>query len=110
MSQRRHAERVVQAWFARLRDVGSPKRLNLVYLANEVVQQSRLRRKTEFPDAFAPIIADAILLAYKGAAADVQQKLRRVVEVWRSRSVFEAPIVDAVESRLDGRSSSISKG
>ena len=48
------------------------------------------------------IIADAVQLAYKGAPTDVQQKIRRVVEVWRSRSVFEVPIVDAIEGRLDG--------
>ncbi|KKY29219.1 hypothetical protein UCRPC4_g00009 [Phaeomoniella chlamydospora] len=93
--------RVAQAWYTRLRDVGSPKRLNLIYLTNEVVQQSKLRHRSEFPDAFSPIIADAVQLAYKGAPTDVQQKIRRVVEVWRSRSVFEVPIVDAIEGRLD---------
>lgn len=42
-------------------------------------------------------------IAYKGSSNDVQQKLRRVVEVWRQRSIFEGPIQDAVEARVDGR-------
>ena len=33
-SNSRHAERTVQLWFQRLKDSPSPKRLNLVYLAN----------------------------------------------------------------------------
>lgn len=41
-------------------------------------------------------------MAYKGATPDVQNKVRRVVEVWRDRSVFEGPIQTAIESRIDG--------
>lgn len=42
-------------------------------------------------------------IAYKGASNDIQQKLRRVVEVWRQRSIFELPIQEAVEARVDGK-------
>lgn len=41
-------------------------------------------------------------VAYKGASNEIQQKLRRVVEVWRQRSIFELPIQEAVEARVDG--------
>lgn len=52
--------------------------------------------------AFGPVVAEATSLAYKGAPADIQAKLRRVVDVWRDRSIFEAPVQKAMESRLDG--------
>lgn len=41
-------------------------------------------------------------MAYKGTSNDIQQKLRRVVEVWRQRAIFELPIQEAVEARVDG--------
>ncbi|KAL9112539.1 MAG: hypothetical protein Q9227_003110 [Pyrenula ochraceoflavens] len=47
------------------------------------------------------IIAEATQIAYRGATTDVQNKIRRVVEVWRARQVFELPIQEAVESRID---------
>ena len=50
--------------------------------------------------AFAPVIADAIASAYKGAPSEVQTKLRRVVEVWHERNIFEGPIQAAVENRI----------
>ena len=50
----------------------------------------------------AQIIADATATAYKGAPNEIQQKLRRVVEVWRQRQIFEAPIQEAVEARVEG--------
>ncbi|RYO84586.1 hypothetical protein DL766_010552 [Monosporascus sp. MC13-8B] len=101
MFHRRHAERTVQLWLKRLKDSSSQKRLNLIYLANEVSQQSKARHREEFLVAFSPAVAEAVATAYKGAPADVQQRIRRVVDVWRERNVFETPIQDAVENRLN---------
>ncbi|TAQ90930.1 hypothetical protein B7494_g749 [Chlorociboria aeruginascens] len=101
MFHRRHADRTGQLWLQRLKDSGSNKRLNLIYLANEVAQQSKARRKDDFLIAFSPVIAEATATAYKGATNEVQQKLRRVVEVWRQRQIFELPIQEAIEGRID---------
>ncbi|KAH7362914.1 DUF618 domain-containing protein [Plectosphaerella cucumerina] len=100
MFHRRHADRTAQIWLQRLRESSSTKRLSLVYLANEVTQQSKARNRPDFVLAFAPVIAEALAIAYKGAPADIQGKLRRVVEVWADRNIFEPPIQAAIESRL----------
>ncbi|KUJ07206.1 DUF618-domain-containing protein [Mollisia scopiformis] len=110
MFHRRHADRTGQLWLQRLKDSGSNKRLNLIYLANEVAQQSKARRKDDFLIAFSPVIAEATATAYKGAANEVQQKLRRVVEVWRQRQIFEIPIQEAIEARIDELDKSRSSG
>lgn len=72
-------------------------------MQSEVVQQSKARKKDDFPIAFSPIIAEASATAYKGATNEVQQKLRRVVEVWRARQIFELPILEAIENQLAGK-------
>ncbi|KAK5109857.1 hypothetical protein LTR62_006464 [Meristemomyces frigidus] len=98
---RRQADRTAQAWLSILqahKDVS--KRLNLIYLVNEVVQQSRARGKQDFLLAFEPIVAEGTASAYKGANESAQGKIRRVVEVWRQRQVFTPAILDAVEARL----------
>ncbi|KAI0471910.1 RNA polymerase II-binding domain-containing protein [Xylariaceae sp. FL0804] len=100
MFHRRHAERTVQLWLQKLKDSSSHKRLNLIYLSNEVCQQSKARHKEEFLVAFSPSIAEGVATAYKGAPQDIQQRIRRVVDVWRERGVFEAPIQEAVEARI----------
>ncbi|KAJ5772906.1 RNA polymerase II large subunit CTD [Penicillium paradoxum] len=101
MFHRRHAERTGQIWLQKIRDSPPPKRLNLIYLANEVAQQSKVRGKDDFLIAFSPIIVDATSAAYKGSTVDYQQRIRRVVEVWRQRNVFDGAILDAVEARID---------
>jgi regulator of Ty1 transposition protein 103 len=51
---------------------------------------------------FSPVMAEAMATAYKDASADVRNKLAKVVKVWRDRMIFEPPIQDAVEARLNG--------
>lgn len=69
----------------------------------EVAQQSKARKKNDFLIAFSPVIAEAAATAYRGATSEVQGKLRRVIEVWRERHVFEVPIQEAIEARIDGK-------
>ena len=66
------------------------------------MQQSKARHKEDFLQAFSPFIADATALAYKGASSEIQAKLRRVVDVWKERNIFERDIQEAMEARLDG--------
>ncbi|KAF3906606.1 hypothetical protein ABW20_dc0108881 [Dactylellina cionopaga] len=101
MFHRRHAKRFAHLWFQRLKESSAPRRLNLVYLVNEVVQQMKARKKDEFGIAFSPIMADACEVAYRGSSADIQQKLRRVIQVWRQRAIFDPDVLDGVDSRLD---------
>ena len=60
--------------------------------------------------AFSPIIAEASATAYKGATNEVQQKIRRVIEVWRQRQIFEPAIQEAIEARIDELDKSRSSG
>ena len=46
-------------------------------------------------------MAEAIHTAYRSSPPDIQGKIRRVVEVWRQRNVFETPILEAIEARAD---------
>jgi regulator of Ty1 transposition protein 103 len=98
---RRHADRIASYWLTRLRDSPPPKRLNYLYLVNDIVQNSKARKREEFPNAFAPLMAEATQTAYRSSTQDIQLKLRRLVEVWKQRNVFEAPIVAAIETRLE---------
>ncbi|OTA67662.1 DUF618-domain-containing protein [Hypoxylon sp. EC38] len=100
MFHRRHADRTVQLWLQRLKDSTSHKRLTLIYLANEVAQQTKARHREDFIVAFSPIIAEAVATAYKGAPTDTQNRIQRVVDVWREREIFEKPILDAIDARI----------
>lgn len=61
-----------------------------------------MRKKEEFPRAYEPIIVEATTVAYKGSPQEIQNKIRRVVEVWRSRQIFSLPVQQDVERQIDG--------
>ncbi|KAI4728487.1 DUF618-domain-containing protein [Aureobasidium sp. EXF-10728] len=92
---RRHADRTAELWLERLKDSNPPKKVNLIYLANEVVQQSKARKKDDFLVAF-----KATSLAYKSGTQDTGGKIKRVVEVWRQRNIFDLAIQDTIEKRI----------
>lgn len=66
-----------------------------------------MRKKEEFFRAYEPIIAEATAVAYKGSPHEIQNKIRRVVEVWRQRQIFTQPVQQDVERQIDGRESYI---
>lgn len=78
------------------------KKLVLIYLANEITQTSKMRKKEEFLRAYEPIMAEATSAAYRGSPAEIQNKIRRVVEVWRSRQIFSLNIQSDIEKHIDG--------
>jgi regulator of Ty1 transposition protein 103 len=106
-------------WMQRIKESTPNKKLSLIYLANgpyppnifstitatnttpEIVQQSKIRKKDEFVKAYDPIIVEATSAAYKGSSSDVQNKIRRVVEVWRQRQVFHPQIQTQIEAAID---------
>ncbi|CUS14197.1 unnamed protein product [Tuber aestivum] len=98
---RRMAKRTAELWLQRMKESTSHKKLNLIYLANEVVQQSKARKRQDFLTAFSPIIAEATEVAYRNSTPDIQNKIRRVIEVWRQRAIFEPDVQGSIEQRLD---------
>ena len=55
-----------------------------------------------FLEAFDPIIVDGSTHAYKGTSPEIQSKMRRVFEVWRSRQVLRPQVLEELERSLDG--------
>lgn len=98
---KRHADKIANTWLARLREVPPTKRLNFIYLVNDIVQNSRARKRTEFPDAFAALMPEAVQTAYRSSTTENQAKIRRVLDVWKHRVTFDPAIISAIETRLE---------
>src|SRR5690242_5573281 len=69
-----------------------------------------MRKKEEFLRAYEPIITEAVTIAYKGSPHDLQNKIRRVVEVWRQRQIFNQAVQQSIEKAMNDVDSSKSIG
>ena len=47
-------------------------------------------------------MAEAIGLAYRGTPSELQNRIKRVVDVWRGRQVFGKDIQDSVDNGIAG--------
>ncbi|KAF2279644.1 DUF618-domain-containing protein [Westerdykella ornata] len=104
---RKNAERTAQVWTQKINTCHSSKKLPLIYVANEVVQQSRIKKKEEFIRAFEPLIAEATVTAFKTATpSSAQEKIRRVVDVWRDRQIFRPDILQQIDAGMASRAPS----
>ncbi|XP_006824384.1 regulation of nuclear pre-mRNA domain-containing protein 1B-like [Saccoglossus kowalevskii] len=101
---RKHAGTIVKVWYRELQKVKPSKKLTCMYLANDVIQNSR-RKGTEFTTAFSSVLD----LAFKHVASHsedaVIKSLDRILNIWRERGVYEADYVEILKRAL-GTSSS----
>ncbi|KAG9330758.1 hypothetical protein JZ751_022169 [Albula glossodonta] len=55
---RKHSKTIVTVWYNELKKAKVSRKLTFLYLANDVIQNSK-RKGPEFTDDFAPVIVDA---------------------------------------------------
>lgn len=84
---KRSATEVVRSWERAFQRADMDKRLSLIYLVNDVVQTSR-RSGREYTEAFHKALPEAFRHMMKHSDEKVQQKLKKLVLVWRDRNVW----------------------
>lgn len=84
---KRSASDVVRCWEHTFAKADMEKRLVLIYLANDIAQTSR-RSGREYIEAFHKALPEAFKHMMKHSDEPVQQRLKKLVRVWRDRNVW----------------------
>lgn len=106
MFHKRYAEQTARIWARFVGNAPANKKLGLIYLANEIVQQSRAKKKNEFLQAFEKVLPSAIESTYRSVPSDVKARIKRVVDVWKQRQIFSPQVLQDIESRISKNSDS----
>lgn len=96
----RHSKETAELWAAFILNLpasGSSKKLSLLYLCNDVVQQARHKRKMDFITEFSKVLPRVFNNVYKTLDPAIKPKVDRLVNVWSERLVF--PSNDIKEMR-----------
>uniref|UniRef100_A0A0B6Y8G2 CID domain-containing protein n=1 Tax=Arion vulgaris TaxID=1028688 RepID=A0A0B6Y8G2_9EUPU len=89
---RKHSKTIVQIWYRELEKAKPTKRLTFVYLANDVIQNSK-KKGPEFSKDFSNILADAFIQASKEADDKMKASLIRVINIWKERGVYDKAFI-----------------
>lgn len=81
--------------------VPSRKRLSLLYLCNDVVQQARHKRKPEFIENFAGCLPQVFNEIYPSTDNTIKPKLDRLIGVWEQRGIFSASVIRSMRRGID---------
>ncbi|SGZ56977.1 CIC11C00000005680 [Sungouiella intermedia] len=89
----RHAKDLCELWsnyaVSNISTMKLNKKLSLLYLCNDVVQEARHKRKPEFSTEFARILPDVLNAMYPTLDSPVKPKVERLIGVWEQRNIFD---------------------
>jgi len=83
----------VTEWRNALHHSRPDQHLPLLYVANEVLQNSKRNRGNKFLEAFSPILGQALIYVCQNNGTMVE-KVRRTVKIWGDRRVFSIRFVN----------------
>lgn len=102
LSQYRDSDSIASTWqrYVTQRDLSDRNRLLAVYLVNHVVQQGKSQGIKQFQDSFSKILLQTLPIVYSQFPSDLQGKLKRVINIWKQRKVFDKSYLGQIESKL----------
>lgn len=77
------------------------KKLALLYLCNDVVQQARHKRKPEFIEEFSKSLPVVLHRIYSTVNSSLQPKIDRLINVWNQRNIFEKNCISKMKKALE---------
>lgn len=96
----KHYQEIVKVWSDYFHSLNasssSGKKLSLLYLCNDVVQQSRRKNKQEFNHEFAKVLPDIL----SGCYSELKPKIDRLLNVWQERKIFTTDEITAMKEAL----------
>ncbi|KAG8446121.1 hypothetical protein GDO86_013841 [Hymenochirus boettgeri] len=97
---RKHAGSIVTVWQRELRRAKSGRKLTFLYLANDVIQNSK-RKGPEFTREFEKVLLDAFSHVSREAEEGCQKPLERLLHIWQERSVYTADFIQQIRLAID---------
>ena len=87
-------EVAVGEWRNALIQARGDQYLPLLYVANEILQNSKRNRGTKFLVAFSPILGQSLIYVCDKSPPSIVESIRRTVKIWAERKVFSIRYVN----------------
>ncbi|XP_069583176.1 regulation of nuclear pre-mRNA domain-containing protein 2 [Ranitomeya imitator] len=95
-NKRQHAT-IVHYWLKWFRRSGFSHRLNLFYLANDIIQNCKRKNAIVYRDTFADVLPEAASLVKDPS---VSKSVERVFKIWEERNVYQEDTIAAFKTAL----------
>jgi len=106
---RKHAKKIVLTWKKLLVQMAQPKKLTFLYLANDVIQNSK-KKGPEFSQEFEGVLPYAFHHVLKDADEKTRGSCTRLLNIWQERGVYDSGFIQAIKQTKESSSSSAASG
>uniref|UniRef100_A0A8C6S2K4 Regulation of nuclear pre-mRNA domain-containing protein 2 n=1 Tax=Nannospalax galili TaxID=1026970 RepID=A0A8C6S2K4_NANGA len=97
IENKKHHSTIVYHWMKWLRRSTYPHRLNLFYLANDVIQNCKRKNAIIFRESFADVLPEAAALVKDPS---VSKSVERIFKIWEDRNVYPEEMIVALREAL----------
>ncbi|XP_034506677.1 regulation of nuclear pre-mRNA domain-containing protein 1B-like, partial [Ailuropoda melanoleuca] len=95
---------IVTVWHRELRKAKSSRKLTFLYLANDVIQNSK-KKGPEFTKEFESVLVDAFSHVAREADEGCKKPLERLLNIWQERSVYGSEFIQQLKLSMEDSSS-----
>ncbi|KAE8747900.1 hypothetical protein FOCC_FOCC005513 [Frankliniella occidentalis] len=89
---RKHHQNIVKTWFKELLKAKDSKKLTYMYLANDVIQNSK-KKGPEFGKEFGNVLRKSFDAVASSGDEKTSNSLDRILTIWDERGVYEKPMI-----------------
>ncbi|XP_062393883.1 regulation of nuclear pre-mRNA domain-containing protein 2 [Sardina pilchardus] len=97
IENKKHHSLIVRYWMKWLKKSDASHRLNLFYVANDVIQNCKRKNAIVFRTSFADVLPDAALLVRD---PKVHKSVERIFTIWQERNVYSEEFVTELKTNL----------
>ncbi|XP_063244707.1 regulation of nuclear pre-mRNA domain-containing protein 1B [Bacillus rossius redtenbacheri] len=100
---RKHHATIVKVWFKELLKADYSRKLTLMYLANDVIQNSK-KKGPEFGKEFATVLKRAFEnIDIPENDKKIKRNIERLLQIWEERGVYDSKLIKECRKALESR-------
>ncbi|KAL7826333.1 hypothetical protein AOLI_G00315420 [Acnodon oligacanthus] len=100
IENKKHHSVIVRYWIKWLRKSDASHRLNLFYLANDVIQNCKRKNAIVYRTTFTDVLPEAIKLVNNVKDSQVRKSVERILSIWEERNVYSEELIVQLRSGL----------
>lgn len=101
---RKHSSLIVRVWHRELKKAKSSRKLTFLYLANDVIQNSK-KKGPEFTKDFETVLVDACSHVAREADDGCKRPMERLLNIWQERSLYRADFIQQLKLAIEDSNS-----
>uniref|UniRef100_A0A672G323 CID domain-containing protein n=1 Tax=Salarias fasciatus TaxID=181472 RepID=A0A672G323_SALFA len=101
---RKHSALIVKVWHRELKKAKSNRKLTFLYLANDVIQNSK-KKGPEFTKDFESVLVDACSHVAREADDGCKKHMERLLNIWKERSLYRADFIQQLKLAIEDSNS-----